>query len=384
MTTRIVSELVPELNYNFLFEEDNKLDTRDVNIETDLHEIDIFGNIYHIAMGELKTHPNKDTLVYFIAYLIYDSKVVSKLGIYEMNKRDDTLHHKSMNYSKYTLLVDQYFYKNPDSLLPFKVEEVKESVVVPSAINEEPVVAVAAEEEPPVEVAEEPLVEASAAEEPPVEAAEELPVEASAAEVEEASSTTSLLFDFLKKEMSTLSKKPSVSGAYNVITQLRTFDDELSKDKDSEYKNLIKIEDNNKAVYDPTFFDTPHKITKSLLIAFEYILNVKFICLYNDKINSFSLLDTLTTEKLDKYALKTDGRVLQKNPSFKKYDPTRIILVKKIENTNSYEFVQEINIKEDKTYMSDIKIVFETKPHEHLIKSSLTKLKTLKQQFQTL
>ena len=103
MTTRIVSELVPEFNYNFLFEEDNKLDTRDVNIETDLHKIDIFGNIYHIAMGELKTHPNKDTLVYFIAYLIYDSKVVSKLGIYEMNKRDDTLHHKSMNYSKYTL-----------------------------------------------------------------------------------------------------------------------------------------------------------------------------------------------------------------------------------------------------------------------------------------
>ena len=153
MTTRIVSELVPEFNYNFLFEEDNKLDTRDVNIETDLHEIDIFGNIYHIAMGELKTHPNKDTLVYFIAYLIYDSKVVSKLGIYEMNKRDDTLHHKSMNYSKYTLLVDQYFYKNPDSLLPFKVEEVKESVLPPSAINEEPVVAAAAAEEPPVEAA---------------------------------------------------------------------------------------------------------------------------------------------------------------------------------------------------------------------------------------
>ena len=77
MAVRIVSDIDSKQNYDFLFEEHNKLDENDIDVETDLHEIDIFGNNHLIAMGSQKQHPNNNELFYYIAYLIYDSKVVS-------------------------------------------------------------------------------------------------------------------------------------------------------------------------------------------------------------------------------------------------------------------------------------------------------------------
>ena len=99
MATRITSEIDSTQTYDFLFEEHNKLDENDVEIETDLHEIDIFGNNHLIAMGSQKQHPNNNELFYYIAYLIYDSKVVSKLGVYETDKRLSSMTHRTMNFA---------------------------------------------------------------------------------------------------------------------------------------------------------------------------------------------------------------------------------------------------------------------------------------------
>ena len=79
MATRITSEIDSTQTYDFLFEEHNKLDENDVEIETDLHEIDIFGNNHLIAMGAQKQHPNNSELFYYIAYLIYDSRLFLRL-----------------------------------------------------------------------------------------------------------------------------------------------------------------------------------------------------------------------------------------------------------------------------------------------------------------
>ena len=102
-----------------LFEEHNKLDENDIDVETDLHEIDIFGNNHLIAMGSQKQHPNNNELFYYIAYLIYDSKVVSKLGVYETDKRLSSMTHRTMNFALHDLLIDSHYSKNPNALIAF-------------------------------------------------------------------------------------------------------------------------------------------------------------------------------------------------------------------------------------------------------------------------
>ena len=119
MAVRIISDIDSKQNYDFLFEENNKLDENDIDVETDLHEIDIFGNNHLIAMGSQKQHPNNNELFYYIAYLIYDLKVVSKLGVYETDKRLSSMTHRTMNFALHDLLIDSHYSKNPNALMAF-------------------------------------------------------------------------------------------------------------------------------------------------------------------------------------------------------------------------------------------------------------------------
>ena len=58
-----------------------KLHKDDINAQSELFEIDIFGTIIHIAPG--KSIIDEDRLVYFYVYVIKQQKVVAKLGVYE-------------------------------------------------------------------------------------------------------------------------------------------------------------------------------------------------------------------------------------------------------------------------------------------------------------
>ena len=116
---RIVSQINDSRDYDFLFQEDNRLDPLDENITSTLHEIEIFGHKHIIAMGNKNLHPKDETIEYFICYLIYDSQVVSKLGVYELNV-NDTITLNKVDFSKMELLIDNHYYKNPESLLPFR------------------------------------------------------------------------------------------------------------------------------------------------------------------------------------------------------------------------------------------------------------------------
>ena len=358
MATRIVSELIPEVNYDFLFEEDNHLDKQDVNVETDLHEINIFGNMYHIAMGEMKIHPQKKELCYFIAYLIYDSNVICKLGIYEKNNLNETITHRTMEFQKYKLLLDQQFYKDPDGLTIFKIQTVETS----SSEKEKE-----EKEEKEEEEGEEGEIQEEAASE------EEVPPE----EEEQQS-----LFQWINKETKKLRKIPA-SGPYNILEEMTKESKIFDENLDYEYKKLFN-KNGDKVKFNPSFLKKDEQsITKSILIAFEYILQVKFICYTEkDEIESFSVLDNLSDGALRTYKENNKERslFLYNNPSFKKYNPKRIILLK--HHNDEYQFVQEVDLENDKSIMTKIKRVFETTPHEHfrdLIKP--TPIKSIKLDF---
>ena len=115
MNERVSSVLVKGLNYDFEFNE-NTLNKQDMSLETDIHTIKVFGNDYLIGMGGVMKHPDNDELSYFIAYLIYNKKVVCKLGIYEILNEKEDLDHRSVDFSSLRLIVDNRYYEEPNIL----------------------------------------------------------------------------------------------------------------------------------------------------------------------------------------------------------------------------------------------------------------------------
>ena len=122
MNEQVSSVLVNGLNYDFEFEQ-TTLKEEDASTESDLHVIDIFGNNHSIAMGNKMIHIENDDLVYFNVYLIYDQKVVSKIGIYEILEEDrekqEALTHRNVDFSSLQLLLDNKYYVEPQLLEPY-------------------------------------------------------------------------------------------------------------------------------------------------------------------------------------------------------------------------------------------------------------------------
>lgn len=117
--TRILSGYNEDIEYTFdnmLLEEEDEMN------ESDVHIIEIFGKPYSIAMGKLKTIDQDETLGYFISYLLYENKVVRKLGIYEINKSAnelETLNHRTFDFEKEKLLLFDEYYEDVKKLHPY-------------------------------------------------------------------------------------------------------------------------------------------------------------------------------------------------------------------------------------------------------------------------
>ena len=115
MNTQTKSVLDPFINYDFLFAKDNKLDSRDKGIESDVYQIRIFGNEHHIVIGGNHKYPEKgkENITYFIVYLLYDMKVVCKIGIYEIDiKALGTYTNRTFDFTKHELLLDNTLYRS--------------------------------------------------------------------------------------------------------------------------------------------------------------------------------------------------------------------------------------------------------------------------------
>lgn len=344
MAVRITSELDSTQTYDFLFDNDNKLDEQDINVETDLHEIDIFGNNHHIAMGAQKTHPENNELFYYIAYLIFDSKVVSKIGVYETDKRLESMTHRTMNFALHDLLVDSHYYKNPNSLMAFVNTKTNKSKGNDNGNEEEK------EDKTNPEQEEE--------EEGEIDNDDEQKI--------------LTLQDWLHIDVKSI-QNPKVSRVYNILRQFKKNQSMFDPEFDDAFKGFVKMNPSTKKIEitDKFYFnDKKDEITKSILILYEYMLNVKFIIVNADgSVSNFSILESLNEEKMNEYYKIKDKENLKNLVVFKNFNPLRIVLLRK--DGEKYMFIRELNL-EDKTIVSEddsllkkIKLVFDSNPREH-------------------
>ena len=366
MAARIISDIDSKQNYDFLFEEHNKLDENDIDVETDLHEIDIFGNNHLIAMGSQKQHPNNNELFYYIAYLIYDSKVVSKLGVYETDKRLSSMTHRTMNFALHELLIDSHYSKNPNALMAF----INKSLNKPKNKGKEG-------EEEKVQGKEDELEEGELEE-----------GELEEGEVSNEPKQLNTIQSWLKDKVKTI-KNPSVTRVFNILRQFKKNTTSFDPQIDDGYLEYLFNNGKTIEIKSPFYITDESKIiTKSVMIMYEYILNVKFIIINDDgTIPNFSMLESLSQDKMNEYYKKKTKENIKILSVFKRFNPSQLILLKKQGET--YKVIRELNL-EDETVVSDnkdllkkIKDVFNNKPREHTIVDS-TSFGTLKTVFEKL
>jgi hypothetical protein len=115
----IDSIINPTIIYSF---SDNLLEEDDVDIESDLYKIQIFDKHYLIAMGKGRSDLDDD-IVYFVAYLVYEDKVVSKLGIYEKkisSSDKEAIDRKTFDFTEQDLILLNKYIVNKELLEPYK------------------------------------------------------------------------------------------------------------------------------------------------------------------------------------------------------------------------------------------------------------------------
>ena len=116
---RILSGYNEDVEYTF---ESMNLELEDEMTESDIHTIELFGKPYLIAMGKLNSSDDDETLGYFICYLLYQDKVVRKLGIYEINisaNEMETINHRAFDFQKEKLLLFDEYYEDVNKLRPY-------------------------------------------------------------------------------------------------------------------------------------------------------------------------------------------------------------------------------------------------------------------------
>lgn len=123
---RILSGYHEDVEYTF---ESMNLELEDEMTESDIHTIELFGKPYLIAMGKLNLSTDDETLGYFICYLLYQDKVVRKLGIYEINisaNEMETINHRAFDFQKEKLLLFDEYYEDVNKLRPYMYNKQEE------------------------------------------------------------------------------------------------------------------------------------------------------------------------------------------------------------------------------------------------------------------
>ena len=95
----------------------NKLYEGDIDVASELFEINIFNTTLHVAPG--KSIKGDDDLVYFYVYAIKDEKVVANLGVYELNTDDQKMLYDISTLEN--LLLFDYYYTNPTKIKDFEI-----------------------------------------------------------------------------------------------------------------------------------------------------------------------------------------------------------------------------------------------------------------------
>lgn len=393
-----VSALDDKVNYDKDFEV-TEIDEEDNEYESNLYKIGIFGKKYHIAMGKKRIHSMNDKLVYFISYLVYNERVVTKIGIFEkMYDSIDDLQRVETNdvdFENESFMIHPKYYKMTEYLDEFSVvdetfEETSEEKVEELPIAEN---ANKANEDENENINENKDTQAIK-----VNGTEILLKRQDADRKYEVIKTMSKsgksVFKIGDKELDGKSALKNLINLLKVFMKTyipnmksneiaKMYSDSFSKIKTIFFKKNEKTKKSmlymheliNASVDNP---ELRYSVNIFVLALLEYICNVKFLVIKDGEINHFSLFrDDLKSDytfmnEIDSYAITND--------IIKNYDPDCFYVVEKDKEGN-YVFYESgdnphlLMVDENKEFYMKAKKLYEEQNHEYIFETQFTKFK---------
>lgn len=408
----IVSNLEPSINYNQYFL-DTSLHDDDINTETSLYKINIFGNNYHIAMGNKNIHSDfsqedSKKLIFFPVYLIYNNKVFAKIGVYELYETDDEILKQSVNFEELNLILDNKYYSQPYLLEDFtikeydlpntyvvaneeeKVEENKgaENKGISNAIQTEDktILLYGNYQMIPYKTYNDNYIMLNKLTNGGKLFTEQIELKSNG----KAGLNSKIYYNLNSvirpiidnycssgeyKEYIVRSIKSSLSSIYGTTTVMGDGDKKKTT-FNFNLKNIIGDYINTKKNTYNYFIDT------SLLITLEYLLDIKIIIINSDNtIKTFGIIPYLQGNIGDFVEkLEPKKQIAFKNNSilFKNYNPDKFMFVHEL-FTDVFEFLEyngeilhDIKSFQDETLLARIKYLYENIPHEYFMDSQLS------------
>ena len=410
---KFVSALDEKVSYDKEFEV-TEIDEDDNDYESNLYKIGIFGNFHHIAMGKKKIHSLNDKLVYFISYLVYNERVVTKIGIFEKlyDSVDDVqrVETNDVDFENEKFMIHPKYYKMVNYLDEFSVVDVEE------VENEKNVEEKNEEEETEEDISEEKAEELQ-------EEEEENDVNANVVENENMDAKAIKISGtqiVLKKQedekkyevIKTLSKSgksvfkigdkelDGKNALKNFINLLKVFmktyipnmkSSEIAKRYSSAFSKMktIFLKKNEKTKKSALYMhelinasvdnpDLRYVVNIFVLALLEYICNVKFLVMKDGQINNFSIFeddfksDYTFMNEIDSYVITNDV--------IKNYDPDCFYVVEKDEQGN-YSFYESggsphlLMVDQNNEFYMKAKELYEIQNHEFIFETQLTKFK---------
>lgn len=291
-----VSILNPEIDYNNEFE-NPEISEDDLNKETDLYKIKIFGEYYLIGIGIKNIHEADETLEFYRVYLIFQDKVITKIGIYE-KKVDD----EEVNFENLDLIINNKYYTTPHELEDFKIRNMNNIENVNN--NEEGFM-----------VNDKFKFTYTNSNYPTISTITDNGNVFETYGKTFKKSVQSIVTTLLKKIFKMPSERPNYLSLAYIQYFVNNFILKSSKENGKTIHQIVLKEYLRTKEY---------KLTIPLLIFFEYLLNIKFIVINNEnKIDCINVIGS--NPKIMKIDIKEDDT---ENKKIKDFDPEQIIFIK--------------------------------------------------------
>lgn len=331
-------ELEEPLYYDEMFE-DQGIHNEDQDLESYIYNINIFGSNYEIAIGKEK---QIQQVSFYYVYLVYQMKVVSKIGLYEVKNDGETV---SPNFEELELLLHPRYYQDPLYLKNFSTPI---SLDGEDDIEEE-------EERKEPEIGEAQVTTNSI-----VLSGNKLAIDRTG-NLDELYDMIKINMKSYEDKMKSMENMKYIKGV--ISSELPTMIGMMIKNTPNIkkaltlLKSLVKEKVKNPKTgemvtrfslilkslnYKKTEEMYSYSINEFVLILLEFVLNIKFLILNDaNEMNTISLLDIDESQLQDDYLSKIEEQIKSQgaskaetklpviNDMVKGYDPTHVVFLRK-------------------------------------------------------
>ena len=291
-----VSILNPEIDYNNEFE-NPEINEDDLKQETNLYKIKIFGEYYLIGIGIKNIHETDKDLEFYRVYLIFQDKVITKIGIYEKTVDDE-----EVNFENLDLIINNKYYTTPHVLEDFRIRNMSN---IENVNNNEEEFMVNDKFKFTYTNSNYPTIST-------------ITDDGNVFEINKKDfkkSLQSIVTTLLKKIFKRSSERPNYLSLEYIQYFVNNFILKSSKENGKTIHQIVLKE------YIRT---KEYKLTIPLLLFFEYLLNIKFIVINNNnKIDYINLIGN--NEKIMKIDIKDENT---ENKKIKDFNKEKIIFIK--------------------------------------------------------